>query len=121
MNPEDFESFEDYLTSLATELDRYEQVPDDVLTDIVNRDGACMWLYTNGMVPEWSCDDRTDRQLAAGICADCPVRLPCLELELRTAGLFTLGVWGALSEEDRRALYPVWLARRENREGGEQE
>ncbi|MCO1577697.1 WhiB family transcriptional regulator [Crossiella sp. SN42] len=97
---------------MAAELDRYATVPDDVLLDVVTRDGACMWLYTNEKEPDWAGNDLTDRELAARICAGCPVRRECLELELRTAGPATAGVWGALSDEDRRALHPVWAARR---------
>ncbi|TKG68497.1 hypothetical protein FCN18_21515 [Prauserella endophytica] len=77
-----------------------------------------MWVYTNSEIPEWTGNDLTDRELAARICASCTARLACLELELRTAGPLTVGVWGALSEQDRRALYMVWLARRESRHGG---
>ena len=106
-----------YLEPLAAELDRYAAVPDDVLLEIVTRDGACMWLYANEEEPDWSGDDLTDRELAARICTNCSVRLTCLELELRTAGANTLGVWGALSEEDRRALYPLWVARRRDKHG----
>jgi WhiB family redox-sensing transcriptional regulator len=72
--------------------------------------------------PDWSGDDLADREIAARICAGCPVRLECLELELRTSGDATLGVWGALPAEDVRALYPVWLSRRPGdraAEGGE--
>ncbi|MDQ0379057.1 WhiB family transcriptional regulator [Amycolatopsis thermophila] len=120
MNPDAFEDFADYLTALAVELDRYADVPDDVLEDIVRRDGSCMWLYSSGSAPEWTGDDLSDRELAAVICAGCAAKLACLELELRTAGPFTLGVWGALSEDDRRALYAIWSARRTARNGGEQ-
>ncbi|WP_371505058.1 WhiB family transcriptional regulator [Allokutzneria sp. NRRL B-24872] len=115
MNPDDF--FE----VLAAELDRYADVPTDVLAEIMTRDGACMWLYANDSEPKWTGDDLTDRELAARICAGCPVRRECLELEFRTAGEFSLGVWGALCEDDRRAVYPIWLARRANspeRDGG---
>jgi WhiB family redox-sensing transcriptional regulator len=108
----------DYFESLAADLDRYANVPDDVLLAIVTRDGACMLLYADEDEPDWTRDDLTDRELAARICAGCPVRLECLELEFRIAGATTLGVWGALSEDDRRTLYPLWLARR-NRRGGD--
>jgi WhiB family redox-sensing transcriptional regulator len=37
----------------------------------------------------------------------------CLELEFRADGFTTLGVWGALAEDDRRAIYLAWLQRRE--------
>jgi WhiB family transcriptional regulator, redox-sensing transcriptional regulator len=113
---------DDFLERLAIALDRYANVPDDVLWEIVTRDGACMWFYANERAPDWTGADLTDRELAARICQNCTVQLGCLELELRTVGANTLGVWGALSEDDRRALYPLWLARRAGRtpDGGEQ-
>jgi WhiB family transcriptional regulator, redox-sensing transcriptional regulator len=101
-----------YFNMVAADLDRYAKVPDNVLMEIVTTDGVCMWLVVNDEEPEWTGDDVTDREAAAQICAGCPVRRQCLELELRTSGDETVGVWGALSEEDRRAVYPVWLARR---------
>jgi WhiB family redox-sensing transcriptional regulator len=110
-NPDDF--FEE----IAAGLDRFERVPDDMLWEIVTRDGSCMVLYRLDLEPEWTGDELTDRELAARICADCPVRLECLELELRSTGDQTLGVWGALPAEDVRAVYPVWLARRRRRGG----
>jgi WhiB family redox-sensing transcriptional regulator len=64
--------------------------------------------------------------LAARMCVGCPVQRECLELELRTAGADSVGVWGALCEIDRRALHKVWQARRSraahrnDRNGGEQ-
>ena len=36
------------------------------------------------------------------VCARCPVREPCLEFALRHG--ITHGIWGGLSERDRRAL-----------------
>lgn len=117
VNPDDF--FEE----IATSLDRFERVPDDVLWEIVAGDGTCLWLYRLDLEPEWTGDALSDRELAARICADCPVRQACLELELRTSGDQTLGVWGALPAEDVRAVLPVWLARRRRRGGltGEQD
>ena len=53
-----------------------------------------------------------DRALAARMCAGCPVQRECLELELRTAGAETAGVWGGLCEVDRRALHTAWRGRR---------
>lgn len=101
---------------LAARLDRFEHVPDGVLLDIVSGEGTCTWFYANDLEPEWINDDLTDRELAARICAGCTARWACLELELRTNGGQSLGVWGALPAEDIRTLYPVWLARRQ---GGE--
>jgi WhiB family redox-sensing transcriptional regulator len=100
----------------AAGLDRFEHVPDDVLWEIVTRDGSCMWLHRLDLEPEWTGNALTDRELAARICAGCPVRRECLELELRTSGNQPLGVWGALSADDVRAVYPVWLARRHQRD-----
>jgi WhiB family redox-sensing transcriptional regulator len=102
-----------YFEELAARLDRFEHMPDDVLLEIVTRDGPCTWLYANDLEPDWSGEALTDRELAARICAGCTVRWACLELELRTAGDQSLGVWGAMSAEDIRALYPVWRARRQ--------
>jgi WhiB family redox-sensing transcriptional regulator len=108
---------------IAAGLDEFKHVPDDVLWEIVTRNGSCMSLYQLDLEPEWTGNARTDRELAARICAECPVRRECLELELRTSGDQTLGVWGALPADDVRAVYPVWLARRGLRaeqDGGQQ-
>jgi WhiB family redox-sensing transcriptional regulator len=91
-------------------------VPRDVLAAIVMRDGQCMWAFTCGDPPELTGIDTVDRELAARLCAACPVQDECLELELRTAGEQTAGVWGALAEDDRRALYPHWRQRGERAE-----
>lgn len=72
-----------------------------------------MWIDVGTEKPTWMDDKTTDRELAANICAGCPVADECLELEFRTAGFTTLGVWGALAENDRRATYLAWLQRRE--------
>jgi WhiB family redox-sensing transcriptional regulator len=103
VNPDD--NFE----AIVSRLDRLVHVPDDVLVDIVSRDGSCMRL---DLEPEWTGNELTDRELAVRICADCPVRDECLELELRTSGDQTLGVWGALPADDIREVYPVWRSRR---------
>lgn len=105
----------DYFEELAARLDAYELVPDDVLFELVTRDGSCMVLYRLDLEPEWTGDELTDREAAARICAGCLVRDACLELELRTSGDATLGVWGALPAEDLRELYPVWRSRRRRR------
>lgn len=47
----------------------------------------------------------------------------CLDLEFRLYGRQTIGVWGGLSEEDRRMAYPIWLKRNQEQrisEEGEQ-
>lgn len=107
----------DRLNEIVTRLDRLKSVPTDVLADIVMRDGACMWCYGEGDPPPFTGKDTADRELAARICAGCPVQDECLELELRWAGTDTVGVWGALSDQDRKALHPLWLARRHTRTG----
>ncbi|MEU5690567.1 WhiB family transcriptional regulator [Actinosynnema sp. NPDC020468] len=106
---------EDYYEIVAADLDRYAQVPDDVLLEIVTRDGRCMWLVAEDK-PIGDGEELSEQELAARVCAGCTVRAACLELELRTGGADTVGVWGGLAEDDRRALYRVWLVRRE---GGE--
>ena len=73
--------------------------------------GLCLWEITRGDPPEWTGQDSPDRELATRLCAGCPVRRECLEFELRTAGTDTVGVWGGLSEDDRRALHAIWRAR----------
>jgi WhiB family redox-sensing transcriptional regulator len=108
---------DDFFEVIASRLDRFGLVLDDVLWDIVTRDGSCSLLYRLDLEPGWTGEELTDRELAARICADCPVRDECLELQLRISGDLTLGVWGALPAEDVRAVYPVWRSRR-RRHGG---
>ncbi len=97
---------------LAAELDELAMVPTDVLADWVTARGRCLWETTFGEPPEWTGDAEPDRELATRLCAGCPVRAECLEFELRIGGANTVGVWGALNEEDRRALHKVWSSRR---------
>jgi WhiB family redox-sensing transcriptional regulator len=109
---------DNYYEVVAADLDRYATVPDDVLLEIVTTEGTCMWLVANTEEPEWAGEELNDRDLAARLCEGCPVQRECLELELRTAGESTVGVWGALSEEDRRKVHRSWQARRQG--GGRQ-
>lgn len=99
------------LAAIAAGLDRLVWTPTGVLTRVVTENGLCFWAFTRGDVPEMTGEEPADRELAAWLCAGCPVQDECLELELREAGSDTVGVWGALTEDDRRALYPLWLAR----------
>ncbi|MFG2619557.1 WhiB family transcriptional regulator [Streptomyces sp. NPDC048507] len=56
-------------------------------------------------------DDREGRDEAAKrVCAGCPVRTACLEHALSTREPF--GVWGGLTEEERRRLLTGAGARR---------
>lgn len=102
-----------WLIEIAWRLDRLRWVPRSVLAQVVLNAGACMWPNADGELPAWLDQAQTDRELAARMCAGCPVQDECLELELRTAGDQPVGVWGALSDDDRRALYPHWLSRGE--------
>jgi WhiB family redox-sensing transcriptional regulator len=105
------------LVALAWQLDRLRWVPRADLADIVRRDGLCFWAYPDEEPPELTGEDTPDRELAARYCAGCPVKDECLELELRTAGAETVGIWGELPEDDRRALYPHWLRRGDRVDG----
>lgn len=103
-----------WLVAIAWRLDRLRWVPGADLAELVWREGTCLWVCADE--PSWHGEELTDRQLAAWLCAGCPVQDECLELELRTAGEHTVGVWGALAEDDRRAVYPHWLERGERAE-----
>lgn len=101
------------LHALAVRLDRLAVVPSEVLGALVRHGGCCMPVFTEDRPPELTGRDTPDRELASRLCAACHRRAECLELELRLYGPDTVGVWGALPEDDRRALYPLWLARTE--------
>src|SRR5437764_11572044 len=97
---------------MAARLDRLQQMPTDVLTTVVVRRGLCLWGLWPTVEPDWDDCAPSDRALAERLCEDCPVIDQCLELELRTAGASTTGVWGALAEDDRRVLHRIWRKRR---------
>lgn len=46
---------------------------------------------------------------ARAVCSDCEAREPCLEFALMTNQ--DSGIWGGTSEEERRKLRKVWVAR----------
>jgi WhiB family redox-sensing transcriptional regulator len=100
--------------AMAAGLDRWRQVPTEVLTTVVVRRGLCLWGLWPAVEPDWEDCAPSDRALAERLCEGCPVIDQCLELELRTAGVSTTGVWGALPEDDRRALQRVWQRRRQH-------
>jgi WhiB family redox-sensing transcriptional regulator len=102
------------LIGIAWRLDRLRWLPSDVLTDIVTSEGVCMWPSPDDGPP----DAWTDRDLAKLLCGGCQVRDECLELELRTAGTATVGVWGGTTDDDRRALHQHWLRRGERADRG---
>ncbi len=107
--------------ALAARLDRWRQVPNEVLTTVVVRRGLCLWGLWPAEEPDWDDCAPSDRDLAARLCAGCPVIDQCRELELRTAGASTTGVWGALPEDDRRALHRVWRRHRQQQHTPDQE
>lgn len=111
---------EEFCERIAADLDECASVPDEALVEAVRRRGVCGWLNASGELPDWTGDDRADRALAAPICAGCPIQRECLELEFRTHGYATSGVWGPLDEDDRRAVFMRWLDRRDgsDRAGG---
>ena len=97
-----------WLVEIVNRLARLGRVPSGLLAEVVARDGACLQISTHDRPPRWLYENGTDRELAARLCHGCPVQLECLELELRMFGSQTVGVWGALGEDDRRALVPHW-------------
>ncbi|MGH3834338.1 MAG: WhiB family transcriptional regulator [Pseudonocardiaceae bacterium] len=103
--------------AIAARLDRWRQVPTDVLTAVVVRGGLCFWRLWPSEEPDWDDCAPSDRSLAARLCAGCPVIDQCQELDLRTAGTDTTGVWGAMAEDDRRALHPIWQRHRQEQDG----
>lgn len=107
--------------ALAARLDRLRPIPDDVLAAVVLRGGRCFWQLWPGQDPDWDGCAPGDRELAARLCTGCPVIDLCLEWDLRTAGTHTLGVWGALAEDDRRGLHPIWRRHRQQHNPAAQE
>ena len=97
----------------ATDLDDLADVPTELLLDLVQQSGTCWWEVMSGDPPSIGDVAMPDRALAARMCAGCPVQRECLEVELRTAGVETTGVWGGLCEVDRRALHTAWRRRRD--------
>lgn len=85
------------------------------------RGGLCLWRLWPSEEPDWDDCMSSDRELAARLCAGCPVIDQCRELDLRTAGADTTGVWGALAEDDRRALHPIWQRCRRHQHTTDQE
>lgn len=101
-----------WLVGIAWRLDRLRWAPRELLTDIVTSIGACMYPADTD-APDWLAQPQPDRELAARICGGCPVQDECLELELRRAGEHTVGVWGAMTDDDRRELHWHWRQRGE--------
>ena len=106
---------------IAAGLARWQRVPIEVLRDVVMRRGLCLWGLWPEVEPDWDDCAPSDRRLATRLCQGCPVIDQCLELDLRTAGPCTTGVWGALPEEDRRELHPVWQRHHQQQDGPDQQ
>ena len=73
------------------------------LTDLLKRaewmgDAACKHVDPNLFFPERGASLR----IARAMCAECPVRLQCLEYALDNNE--TCGVWGGASERERRTM-----------------
>ena len=106
--------------AMAARLDRLEQVPTEVLTSVVALNGLCLLDLWPEVEPDWQNCAPSDQALAQRLCQGCPVIDQCLELELRTAGQSTTGVWGATCDDDRRVLHRVWQRRRQQQDGPDQ-
>jgi WhiB family redox-sensing transcriptional regulator len=101
------------LAARVRRLRRLRRVPDSMLAGRVLLDGL-IWqmpprdsdLTAAAETPD------PDRDLAARLCAGCPVQDECLELDLRWHGGRPAGVIAGLTESDRRALHPLWVEER---------
>lgn len=98
----------DVLSAIVMRLTPWRSASNAALAAVVITAGACLDDTCDSDRPGWLFDDTTDHELAALICAECPVSDACLELELRLFGAAKLGMWGPLGEDGRRALYPLW-------------
>ncbi len=67
---------------------------------------ACRGPHAKLFFPPATLERREDRQArerrAKAICAECPVRGPCLDYALAIREPH--GIWGGLNEQERRAL-----------------
>jgi len=93
---------------VVARLRRLRSVSNEALGAVIRGRGACLEPLPNGVAPGWLHDEYTDPDLAASLCARCPVRDECTELELRLADDHLVGLWGAYGEHGRRALHRLW-------------
>jgi WhiB family redox-sensing transcriptional regulator len=104
------------LAARAARLHRLRDVPDAWLADLVAERGLVR--QPNGPAPEGTTDhDETDRELAARLCAGCPVLDECLELDLRWMADRTTGAFSGLTDADRRVIHAHWAAERATKGG----
>jgi WhiB family redox-sensing transcriptional regulator len=101
----------------AARLHRLRHVPDVWLADLVAEQGLVR--QPNGPAPEEATkrDGAADRELAARLCAGCPVQDECLELDLRWMADRTTGAFSGLTDADRRAIHAHWAAERATKGG----
>ncbi len=114
MTDNDASMNDDTLQAIMGRLDRLRSVPDSALAEVVTENCSCLDVRLSDDPPLWLSELISDRELAARLCAGCPVQDHCLELELRMSGERTLGVWGALDESTRRLVYAYWDRTRRN-------
>jgi len=100
------------LTALLRRLRRLRRVPDSVLAGRVLADGLIWQMPRDNDLTAAAEAADPDRDLAARLCAGCPVQDECLELDLRWRGGRPAGVVAGLTESDRRTLHPLWTADR---------
>ena len=93
-------------------LSRFRDVPTDVLMHIVE------YGCTDPLDDEEPPDGTDDAEVARLTCAHCYTPYACLELGFRLEGPHSLGVWGGLSEQERRGLFPAWAADRTAEQSG---
>jgi WhiB family redox-sensing transcriptional regulator len=99
---------DDEVSAVVARLRRLRDVDDDALGAAIRGAGACLEPQEDGEAPGWLYDEYTDPDLAVRLCAGCPVRDECTELELRLAGDRAVGMWGAYGEAGRQALHRLW-------------
>jgi WhiB family redox-sensing transcriptional regulator len=99
---------DDEVSAVVARLRLLRSVDDDALGAAIRGAAACLEPQEDGQAPGWLHDEYTDPDLAVRLCAACPVRDECTELELRLAGDRAVGMWGAYGEGGRQALHRVW-------------
>jgi WhiB family transcriptional regulator, redox-sensing transcriptional regulator len=105
------------LAARVRRLRRLRRVPDDVLTGLVTEQGMVRRPLDDQALTAAARALDPDRELAARLCAGCPVQDECLELDLRWMADRTVGVFAGLPESDRRALHELWAADRSGAPG----
>jgi WhiB family redox-sensing transcriptional regulator len=78
-------------------------------------DAACRNTNPDLFFPVGSTGEAVEETTAAiALCRRCPVREECLEFAMVTNQRD--GIWGGMSEEDRRRMRSAWVAARRRRE-----